>query len=91
MNLQASHSKICDRLGITPAQLVEFCQQWHVAELSLFGSILRDDFRPDSDVDVLIKLDPDPNLHISLMDLVECNINSKKWLGAKSICLKKSL
>lgn len=58
MNLQASHSKICDRLGITPAQLVEFCQQWHVAELSLFGSILRDDFRPDSDVDMLVTYQP---------------------------------
>lgn len=31
-----------------------FCQKWKVKELSLFGSILRDDFQPDSDVDVLV-------------------------------------
>lgn len=89
MNLQASHSKICDRLGITPAQLVEFCQQWHVAELSLFGSILRDDFRPDSDVDVLIKLDPDPNLHISLMDLVGMQYQLEEMVGRKVDLLEK--
>lgn len=35
-----------------------FCQKWGVRELSLFGSVLRDDFRPDSDVDVLVALEP---------------------------------
>ncbi len=35
-----------------------FCRRWHVAELSLFGSALRDDFRPDSDVDVLVHFGP---------------------------------
>ena len=36
-----------------------FCREWKVRELSLFGSVLRDDFRPDSDVDVLVSLEPD--------------------------------
>lgn len=58
MNLQASHSKLYDRLGISQSQLVTFCQRWHVAELALFGSILRDDFRPDSDIDVLVAYQP---------------------------------
>ncbi|HEY9648109.1 MAG TPA: nucleotidyltransferase family protein [Chroococcidiopsis sp.] len=40
-------------------KLVEFCQRWKVRELALFGSVLRDDFRPDSDVDVLISFAPD--------------------------------
>jgi uncharacterized protein len=35
-------------------QLIEFCKRWHIAELALFGSVLRDDFRPDSDIDMLI-------------------------------------
>ena len=34
--------------------LAAFCQKWQIAELSVFGSVLRDDFRPDSDVDVLV-------------------------------------
>lgn len=36
----------------------EFCERWHIRKLSLFGSILRDDFRPASDIDVLIEFDP---------------------------------
>src|SRR5947207_2863123 len=35
-------------------RLAEFCRRWKIAELSLFGSVLRSDFRPDSDVDVLV-------------------------------------
>jgi hypothetical protein len=36
-------------------QLVAFCQRWQVKELALFGSVLRDDFAPDSDIDVLVE------------------------------------
>ncbi len=39
--------------------LVAFCQRWKISEFALFGSVLRDDFRPDSDVDVLITFAPD--------------------------------
>ena len=35
-------------------QIAAFCRRWHIRELCLFGSVLRDDFRPDSDVDVLV-------------------------------------
>lgn len=45
-----------------------FCRQWKVKELSLFGSALRDDFRPDSDVDVLVSFFADARW--SLFDLV---------------------
>ena len=58
MYLQASHSKLYDRLGIPCTDLAAFCQRWHIAELSLFGSILRDDFRSDSDIDVLVVYQP---------------------------------
>jgi len=39
-------------------QLSELCQRHHIRKLSLFGSALRDDFRPDSDVDVLVEFEP---------------------------------
>jgi predicted nucleotidyltransferase len=49
--------KIYERLQTTPQQLQEFCQKWHIVELAVFGSILRDDFRlggeDPSDVDML--------------------------------------
>ena len=35
-------------------KIVAFCQKWRITELALFGSVLREDFRPDSDVDVLV-------------------------------------
>jgi predicted nucleotidyltransferase len=40
-------------------KIEEFCRRWKVTEFSLFGSVLRDDFRPDSDVDVLVSFSPD--------------------------------
>ena len=40
-------------------QIIEFCQRWKIIEFSLFGSVLRDDFRPDSDIDVLVTFAPD--------------------------------
>jgi len=49
------------RLGIDipTERLLHFCRKWKVAELALFGSVLRDDFRPDSDVDVLVSFASD--------------------------------
>lgn len=52
------NSRLQSRLGITPEQLAEFCQRWHVYELALFGSVLRDDFSADSDIDVLVSYQP---------------------------------
>jgi len=40
-------------------RVAEFCERWGISELSLFGSVLRDDFRPDSDVDVLVSFAPE--------------------------------
>jgi hypothetical protein len=39
-------------------KLAEFCRRNHIRRLSLFGSVLRDDFRPDSDIDFLIEFEP---------------------------------
>jgi uncharacterized protein len=40
-------------------KIIEFCDQWRVTEFALFGSVLRDDFRPDSDIDVMVVFHPD--------------------------------
>ncbi|MBI4642385.1 MAG: nucleotidyltransferase family protein [Deltaproteobacteria bacterium] len=43
-----------------PLEKIEaFCRKWKIKEFALFGSVLRDDFRPDSDVDVLVTFEPD--------------------------------
>ena len=40
-------------------QIEDFCRRWKIQEFALFGSVLREDFRPDSDVDVLVSFEPD--------------------------------
>ena len=39
---------------VSPQQIAEFCRKWEIKELALFGSVLRPDFRTDSDIDVLV-------------------------------------
>jgi uncharacterized protein len=45
------------RIALPEKELTAFCRRWRIAELALFGSVLREDFRPDSDVDVLVSFD----------------------------------
>lgn len=47
------------RLGLSPAQISMFCQRWQIRELWLFGSALRQDFRADSDIDLLVSYQAD--------------------------------
>ncbi len=57
------------QIEIPQAEIEAFCRQWQIVRLELFGSVLRDDFRPDSDVDVLVTFaDGAP---WSLFDLVD--------------------
>jgi predicted nucleotidyltransferase len=45
-------------LAISRDKIAEFCRRWKITEFALFGSVLRDDFRPDSDIDVLVTFAP---------------------------------
>src|SRR3989338_7817066 len=46
------------RIHMDQRKIADFCQRHHIRRLALFGSVLRDDFRPDSDVDVLVEFEP---------------------------------
>ena len=46
------------RIPLPNEQLAAFCERWNIVELALFGSVLRDDFGPDSDIDVLVRFRP---------------------------------
>lgn len=54
----SSQDRLIDRLVTTPEQIAAICQRWKITELALFGSILRNDFRPDSDIDLLVTFAP---------------------------------
>ena len=58
-----------ERLAIDLEQIAAFCQRNHVRKLALFGSVLRDDFRADSDVDVLVEFEA--GARVSLFDMVD--------------------
>lgn len=80
---------IYDRLNITPDQLTNFCNQHHILELSLFGSVLRDDFRADSDIDILVVFDRSANPHLSLMDLVGMEYQLEEMVGREVDLIEK--
>lgn len=48
-----------ERIQVNREELVRLCQEYRITRLALFGSVLRPDFRPDSDVDVLVQFAPD--------------------------------
>jgi uncharacterized protein len=68
-------------INISDDKLTDFCQRWQIQELALFGSILREDFRPDSDVDVLVTFMPDNPW--SLFDFVEMKEELEKLFERK--------
>ncbi len=59
--------------------IAAFCKKWRIVELALFGSVLREDFRHDSDIDVLVKFAPDTS-H-SLFDLVHMQDELRAFFG----------
>lgn len=67
------------RIELPSEKIAEFCKKWKIREFSLFGSVLRDDFRPDSDIDVLVTFSEDAR-H-TLFDLVHMENELKEILG----------
>jgi predicted nucleotidyltransferase len=55
-----------DHIAIPMDALAALCRRYFVRELSLFGSVLRDDFRDDSDIDVLVEFEPDAPIDLIL-------------------------
>jgi len=70
---------VTSRIDFPFNQVVEFCERWQVKEFSLFGSVRRDDFRPDSDLDVLVSFNPAAQW--SLFDLVTMQDELQKIFG----------
>ena len=70
---------LCERLRIDRATLAAFCGKWHVAEMALFGSVLREDFGDTSDVDVLVTFQPGAGPHFP--DLLNMREEFKDLVG----------
>lgn len=76
-----------NRVAIPKEKLEAFSLRWKVAEIALFGSVLRDDFRPDSDVDVLVSFMPEARY--SLFDLARMQKELEAILGREVDLLEK--
>ncbi len=60
-------------------RILEFCNRWKITKFSLFGSAVRDDFLPESDVDVLVSFSPDADW--SLLDLIQMQDELREIFG----------
>jgi hypothetical protein len=59
------------RLNLKTTEIKQICQQWQITELALFGSVLREDFRSDSDIDVLVSFAENAKITFFDLDAIE--------------------
>jgi uncharacterized protein len=69
------------RIAIPAEALAAFCRRHRVRRLALFGSVLRDDFRPDSDIDVLVEFEP--GTRAGFLKLAALELELGNMLGRK--------
>jgi predicted nucleotidyltransferase len=88
--------QIYERLNITPKELADFCEKWQIAELAVFGSILRNEFRPNgenpSDVDILFSYLPGTNMSLFRRAVMKVEFEDRiggklQWLHVVSTTL----
>lgn len=81
------------KITVPYEQIAEFCRRHHIRKLALFGSVLREDFRPESDVDVLVEFEPDhipglirfSGMEIELSEILagrKVDLNTPKFLSS---------
>lgn len=77
------------RLSIDHAAVAELCRRWGIRQLDLFGSVLRDDFGPNSDVDVLVTFAPGATT--TLADLVRMEEELRALFGRRVDLVKRDV
>ncbi len=70
------------QIEISKDKIAEFCRLNHIRRLALFGSVLRDDFGPDSDIDVLVEFEP--GVRVGMIKLAGFEINLSRLLGRRA-------
>jgi predicted nucleotidyltransferase len=63
-------------INLPMEKIAEFCHRWQVTEFALFGSVLRDDFRPGSDIDVMVDFHPEAHPTFSSLDQMEAELKT---------------
>lgn len=74
-------TQLTENIQLPMEEIRAFCDRWQIQEFALFGSVLRHDFRPDSDIDVLYVFDH--NAKRTLFDLVDMKEELERMFGRK--------
>jgi len=69
-------------IAVDREQIAEFCRRRHIRRLAFFGSVLRNDFRPESDVDVLIEFEP--GYRLGLFELIRMQHEFSDMIGREA-------
>lgn len=64
------------KVAVPMEKITAFCHKWQVTEFALFGSVLRDDFRPDSDIDVMVQFHPNARPTFCTLDEMEVELKT---------------
>lgn len=68
------------KIDVPYEAIAEFCQRHHIRKMAFFGSVLRDDFTPESDVDVLVEFEPE---HVPGLDFFRIQDELSNLLGVR--------
>ncbi len=71
---QNQQERLQQRLGVSFEEIAEFCQRHFIQELAVFGSVLRDDFKPESDIDFLVSVLPEVSIGLNYLETVETEL-----------------
>ena len=72
--------------NITREQIADFCKKNQIRKLAFYGSVLRDDFGPKSDIDVLVELEPSHT--IGLLKMAQMEIELSELMGGRKVDLR---
>ncbi len=75
---------LVEKIIVSPEKLSEFCKRRHIRSLSFFGSVLRDDFNADSDIDVLVEFEEG---HTPGLDFIDIQDELSSLLGGREVDL----
>jgi uncharacterized protein len=70
------------KLAIPHTDIADFCRRYHIRRLSLFGSVVRDDFGPESDIDCLVEFEPG---HTPGLDIIDVEAEFGKLFGGRRV------
>ena len=76
------------QIEVPREEVIAFCERWQIAELAFFGSVLREDFGPESDIDVMVRFHPEAS-H-TLFSMVNMKEELSDILGRETDLLSRA-